>query len=96
LSEDKQERFTSIGAISFNRQYFLEVDRCPAVVFVGGTAPRCDAFGSAGPWIYLHRACTFKEAEKCPVRKYNTISKEMLDELHLWLIENKNLVVHPI
>jgi hypothetical protein len=96
LREDKQEKFTSIGAISFNRQCFLEVDRCPAVVFVGGTAPRCDAFGSAGPWIYLHRPCTFKEAEKCPVRKYNWISKEMLDELHLWLIENKNLAVHPI
>ena len=82
---------TRVGAITFNEVYFREIDRCPAVVFLRDGTPRCDAFGSGGPFIKLKRPCRYGEFMFCPVRRYGYVCEELIEELKEWLAQNRNL-----
>jgi hypothetical protein len=82
-----------IGSTGYDKKYFERVNRCPSVAFVKGEIPRCDAFGSGGPFIELNRPCTYEESKECPVHEQDYASGELVIELKEWLSKKSNLRV---
>jgi len=79
-----------IGAILMKSRTPIDIrDECPAVVYSEGR-PRCDAYGSAGPFVYLRYPCKIKDALECPVNRYPPGDRSLFKELLEWL-EKRNL-----
>lgn len=92
MKETSSDSLEKIGAIAYNREYYERVNRCPAVVFVGEErVPRCDAYGSGGPFLELPRPCTYRESKECPVNRYSYTCEELIMELEDWL-SNKEML----
>jgi len=82
-----------IGAILMRSRTPIDIrSECPAVVYSEGR-PRCDAYGSSGPFVYLKQPCQIRDALQCPINKYPSVERSLfkLEELIEWLMKRDNL-----